>query len=179
MIIYKITNKVNYKFYIGKTTKSASERFQIHIYNHKKGKTYLYKAMRKYGPENFIVESIESFSGNIDNENRESFWIIKLSPHYNLTKGGDGGDTSNSHNYKIGMKNRIHPHLPTYGMRGKAHPRKGISLTKNYCPVFCEGVEYASVGDAEKTYQEISVRKRLDNPNYPEFYRLREKIKRS
>ena len=95
-----------------------------------------------------------------------------------MTKGGDGGDTSNSPNYKLGMKNRIHPHSPTYGMLGKQHPGKGKSLIKNCCPVMCENVEYSSVGDAQKAYPGISIRKRIDNPNYPNFYRLKPKTKR-
>lgn len=175
-IIYKITNKVNQKIYIGKTTKSAEERFQKHIYNSKGGKTHLYRAMRKYGVENFIIEEIEQCDSNIDD--RECYWISKLNPHYNMTKGGDGGDTSSSPNYIEGMKNRIHPHTPTYGMLGKAHPMKGMSLTANCCPVICEGIEYPSVGSAQEAYPGCNIRKRLDNPKYPQFYRLRERTKR-
>jgi hypothetical protein len=76
------------------------------------------------------------------------------------------------------MKNRIHPHNPTYGMLGKEHLMKGKSLSKNYCPVVCEGVEYPSVGAAQEAYPGCNIRKRLDNPKYPDFYRLRERTKR-
>lgn len=71
--------------------------------------------------------------------------------------------------------------LPTYGMLGKKQSDKfHESIRKsNCCPVVCEGVEYPSVGDAQKAYQGISVRKRLDNPKYPEFYRLRDRTLRS
>jgi group I intron endonuclease len=175
-IIYRITNVVNSKFYIGKTSKTVQERFQRHCNNHQTQNTYLYRAMRKYGVDNFIVEILEETDS--PNE-REIYWIETLQPHYNMTIGGDGGDTSQSPNYKLGMKNRVHPHNPTYGMLGKEHPMKGKSLSKNCCPVICEGVEYPSVGDAQKAYEGISVRKRLDNPKYPEFYRLRDKTTRS
>jgi group I intron endonuclease len=175
-IIYRITNAVNSKFYIGKTSKTVQERFQRHCYNHQKQNTYLYKAMRKYGVENFTIEILEET--NSPNE-REIYWIKTLQPHYNMTIGGDGGDTSKSENYKLGMKNRVHPHKPTYGMLGKEHPMKGKSLTKNCCPVICEGIEYSSVADAQKAYEGISIRKRLDNPKYPKFYRLRDKTTRS
>lgn len=174
-IIYRITNTVNSKFYIGKTDKTIQERFQRHCYNHKIQNTYLYNAMRKYGKDKFTIEILEeTFNGN----EREIYWIQELNPHYNMTSGGDGGDTSNSPNYKIGMEKRVHPHKPTYGMLGKNHPMKGKSLTKNCCPVVCEGVEYSSVGNAQKAYPGISIRKRLDNPKYPEFYRLRDKTHR-
>jgi hypothetical protein len=48
----------------------------------------------------------------------------------------------------------------------------------NRCPVSCEGITYPSVGDAQSAYIGINVRKRLDNPKYPNFYRLRPKTKR-
>lgn len=97
MIIYKITNKVNGKFYIGKTVKSAEERFKKHYYNHKNQNTHLYNSMRKHGFENFSVETIEEVS--IDINERECYWIELLKPHYNMTSGGDGGDLSQFRNY--------------------------------------------------------------------------------
>lgn len=173
--IYKITNTINSKFYIGKTTKTILHRFNGHKRDHTKKNTYLYKSMSKYGVDNFIVEQIEET--DFPNE-REIYWIAKLKPHYNMTIGGDGGDTSSSPNYKLGMKNRVHSHPPTYGMLGKKHPQKGKSLVKNCCPVVCDGKEYPSVGEAQKASPGISVRKRLDSPKYPQFYRLKDKTVR-
>lgn len=173
MIIYKITNKINGKFYVGKTSKTIDQRFQRHYHNHKSGKTYLYKSMRKYGFENFVIEAIEE---TLELNEREIFWISELCPHYNMTKGGDGGDTSHSSNFKEGLKRRPSP-KPTYGMMGKKQSQKFAEAIQNSnrCPVVCEGKEYASVGDAQKSYPGISIRKRLDNPKYPNFYRLRTK----
>ena len=178
--IYKIINKVNSKIYIGKTTKSIQERFLRHCYNSKTQNTHLYHAFHKYGIENFDIQILEETSIDILND-REKYWISKLEPQYNMTPGGDGGDTSNSPNYKLGMKNRIHPHTPTYGMLGKKQSDRFMEAIKksNCCPVVCEGVEYPSVGDAQKAYQGISIRNRLDNLKYPQFYRLRDKTLRS
>lgn len=180
MIIYKITNNVNGKFYIGKTVKSVEERFQKHRYNHKTQNTYLYKAMRKYGFDHFNIEVIEEINENINE--RECYWINQLKPHYNMTSGGEGGDTSNSPNFKKAIK-RVHlskksKDYATYGMLGKAHPGKGKSLKANYCPVICEGITFESVGAAQVAYPGIKISYRLDNPKYPEFYRLQEKTKR-
>ena len=64
MLIYKITNKINNKCYIGQTIKTAEERWKEHKrninINHSNciNKT-LYKAMRKYGIENFTFEVIQ------------------------------------------------------------------------------------------------------------------------
>jgi len=181
-IIYQITNKVNGKMYVGKTTKSAEERFRRHIINHKTGKTYLYSAMRKHGVENFVVSVLEEDVEVIDD--RERFWIAKLSPQYNMTEGGDGGDTSSSPNFKRSIKesheNRDRSSYATRGMLGKKQSQKFFDSIKksNRCPVVCEGRTFASVGEAQEHYPGIHVRKRLDNPKYPEFYRLRERTLR-
>ena len=77
--IYKITNKINGKVYIGQTTKSLKERFQKHCWN--TGKTDLYhfnmaikKAIKKYGKNNFTIELIEEINKEYLDE-REVFWI--------------------------------------------------------------------------------------------------------
>lgn len=61
MFIYRITNSISNKFYIGKTKHSISQRFQEHINATRRGSlSHLHSAMRKYGEENFIIETIES-----------------------------------------------------------------------------------------------------------------------
>lgn len=93
--IYKITNILNGKSYIGKTLKSVEERFQEHIRDSQKSrceKRPLYDAMNKYGIENFQIEQIEECSDNIVNE-RETYWIEwygSFKYGYNATLGGDG-----------------------------------------------------------------------------------------
>ncbi len=184
MIIYQITNVVNGKRYIGKTTKSAEDRLKKHFYNAKSGQnTHLYKAIRKYGEASFTIEVVENTDEQQLNE-REIFWISKLSPEYNMTIGGDGGDTSNSENF-INSMNAYHSRLSpedyaTYGMLGKNHSldsKRKISKS-NSCPVMCEGKRYDSVGDAERAYPGIKLRNRLDSSRYPDFFRLKPKASR-
>lgn len=55
--IYRITNLVNNKIYIGQTIRDLKVRFKQHCY--KKGCTYLHNAILKYGKENFKIELIE------------------------------------------------------------------------------------------------------------------------
>lgn len=94
--IYIITNKINGKQYVGKTThNSIQKRFQEHIRDSRKSrceKRPLYSAISKYGVENFTIEKLEECS--IDElENREIYWIDKLDTYhngYNATYGGDG-----------------------------------------------------------------------------------------
>ena len=93
--IYCITNLINGKQYIGKTTYSVTKRFQEHCRDSKRErceKRPLYDAMNKYGIENFIVEEL----CECDNEELSSYEIQYIEKYntyskgYNATKGGDG-----------------------------------------------------------------------------------------
>lgn len=89
-IIYKITNKVNNKVYIGQTRYTLEFRWRQH--QHKKDNTHFHNAIRKYGPENFSVEVLEECDYE-DLNSKEIFYIAKYNSFaegYNLTLGGDG-----------------------------------------------------------------------------------------
>ena len=93
--IYKITNQINGKLYIGKTNRTIQERFKEHCRDYlKRGneKRPLYSAMKKYGIRNFSIESIEECALN-EAETREKYWIEfygSFKYGYNATLGGDG-----------------------------------------------------------------------------------------
>ena len=88
--IYKITNKINNKVYIGQT-KDISRRFREHRqcgYNQVKNKI-LYNAIRKYGVENFFFEVLE-YTTNYNE--REQYWIN----YYNSTNSNCGYNIDNN-----------------------------------------------------------------------------------
>lgn len=90
--IYKITNKTNEHCYVGQS-RDIFKRWSDHTTaafnpNDKSYEYPLYRAMRKYGKENFIFEILEECLIEQLNE-KEHFWIKKLSPTYNQTEGGD------------------------------------------------------------------------------------------
>ena len=91
--IYQITNKLNGKIYIGKTERSVQERWKEHCRDYLKERCEirpLYRAMKKYGVENFFIEVIEETNNP---EEREAFWIQQkgsFKSGYNATLGGDG-----------------------------------------------------------------------------------------
>jgi len=92
MYIYKIENKVNGDFYIGKTKNSLKTRWSQHKGDHKRNyKSRLYNAFEKYGVENFDMYVIEKCSREDLLDEREIYWIEVLDPPYNITKGGTGG----------------------------------------------------------------------------------------
>lgn len=79
MIVYKITNSVNLKIYVGQTTKSLEDRWEQHKKNCLRGVDYvLYRAMRKYGVENFKIEQIDTAKDKRQLNKQEANWILKL-----------------------------------------------------------------------------------------------------
>ena len=66
-LIYKITNKINGKCYIGLTTRTLYRREYDYRYGHENEihSTPIFLAFKKYGIENFTFEVVEE---NIPNE---------------------------------------------------------------------------------------------------------------
>ena len=105
--IYRVTNKVNGKIYIGQTKTTVEERWKAHIAESKYPCRHTYntvfkRAIRKYGIENFICEQIEECSNQKQLSEREQYWIAyyhsfigdKNSNGYNMTRGGEEGSGS-------------------------------------------------------------------------------------
>lgn len=101
--IYKFTNKVNNKVYIGKTCNTLSRRYSQHKYKAKADPEYcyFYRAINKYGIENFNFEAIDTATAKTKEElsnilsELEAKYIALYDSHnrekgYNLTDGGEG-----------------------------------------------------------------------------------------
>lgn len=97
--IYKVTNNINGKVYVGKTVGSVDRRFLEHKWEANtdaKGRPF-HEALVKYGAENFVLETIEEVD-NSKLDEREKYWIdlnrsyigFPDSKGYNATIGGDG-----------------------------------------------------------------------------------------
>ena len=90
MIIYKTTNLINGKIYIGKDKYNNPKYF---------GSGFILKrSIKKYGIENFKKETIEICNSDEELNEREKYWIylyksFKKEIGYNLTLGGTGGNT--------------------------------------------------------------------------------------
>lgn len=101
--IYKITNDINNKVYIGQTTTTIPNRWHGHMsaaINEHKNKSVLYNAMRKYGRDKFHIKEISHYTRdskealiNILNfeEQRyiEQYKSLVTQNGYNLEKGGN------------------------------------------------------------------------------------------
>lgn len=93
-IIYKISNLVNEKIYIGQTTRTLKQRMAEHKSS---TDTAIGHAINKYGLENFHTEIVEECETLDELNEREIFWIVHydcIAPKgYNLTTGGKNGGT--------------------------------------------------------------------------------------
>jgi len=115
MFIYKITNIINKKVYIGKTIGSVEKRWQRHVRyskNPKYCKTKIANTINKNGIQNFKIETIDTALTLCELNEKEIYWICKYNSFidgYNLTNGGDGGAQEGEALEKIRQKakNRI------------------------------------------------------------------------
>lgn len=98
MFIYKLTNILNNKIYIGLTTETISERCRKRIAEAKykeSRNSYILNAIRKHGSEVFKVEQLDTANTLEELQQKEIFYIQQYNSTnrnigYNLTKGGEG-----------------------------------------------------------------------------------------
>lgn len=137
-VIYKHTNIINGKMYIGKT-KNIKDRWSRNgeRYN---GCSHFYAAICKYGWENFTHEILENNLSEEEVDEREQYWIRYFNSDdreigYNLTKGGEAGSLSEETKEKMSISRKKY--------LDNADIRK---------PVICleTGEEFSSAHDIEK-----------------------------
>lgn len=97
--IYKVTNKINGKIYIGQTN-NFDKRKQQHEKCYKKEDCIFHRAIQKYGKENFEWEIINKTTSLEKAYELEKKYIKEYNTFgengYNMTKGGDGGSMWNA-----------------------------------------------------------------------------------
>jgi group I intron endonuclease len=96
-IIYKATNIINNKVYIGQTTHSLEDRKGNHVCKAKSPKYYFHESLNKYGQDNFIWEIIdEAYSfEELNEKEKEWIWLYYSNNRehgYNMTEGGEGAN---------------------------------------------------------------------------------------
>lgn len=108
--VYLITNLVNGKTYVGVTKRSLRQRFTAHVYVAMRApKTYLHRAIAKYGAGSFFIEPLASCLDAAGAVRAEKELIRSLAPEYNQTNGGEftlGRRFSDDTKEKIAAKHR-------------------------------------------------------------------------
>ena len=114
MIIYRVTNKINNKSYIGRTTRSLSARWYEHCYGTGCG-IKLKNAINKYSKDNFIVDIMQTCSSIEELNSSEQHWIKHLDTianGYNLSSGGKNSIPCAETRAKMSESNKIAQNRP-------------------------------------------------------------------
>lgn len=152
MIIYKVTNLVNQKVYIGQTINSLEHRKSGHYRDAmciKKKSVYFHNALLKYKPEDFKWEVIDTAKTIEELNEKEIYWVSYYESNnkdkgYNLKAGGDsGGKCCESTKQKIGETTKAKWANPELAERMREGLRKGTETVKqkalvNYKTVVCK-----------------------------------------
>jgi group I intron endonuclease len=181
MIIYKVTNTKNTKIYIGQTVGTLKSRKLVHFKRMLEGsETNFHRALRKYGKEVFIWETIHICNSKEELNKFEIFFIKKYNSYkdgYNMTLGGDGGMTyrkgdvlyerikhklgkwqnGNPGATPIAIKKRIESFKSVNWPSGESHQSYGKERkflqgvpTHNAYPVIIDNIEYRTTGEAAR-----------------------------
>ena len=140
-IIYKVTNNVNGKIYVGQTIRDLHQRVNEHFYTaaREKDTSPFYRAIRKYGRENFIWESVCECFSQEDLDEKERLIATKFDawvPNgYNIRAGfGKGSMSKAERERRSGQGNPMYGRsgdkAPAYGRVGDKHPMFGKTHSK-------------------------------------------------
>jgi group I intron endonuclease len=141
--IYKVTNKINGKIYIGFDSNWPTRKYQ-HKSRSKKNKTYkLYQAIRKYGWDNFDWEIIyQSFDALHTLKVMEPHFIKEYNSFnfgYNMTEGGDG-TPGHLRDPQIAIEHSNR--MKAYFSDPKNRIKKGEDCSKNWIITDPNGIVY-------------------------------------
>lgn len=181
--IYKISNRINNKVYIGITSIGLKERWYAHVScsrHIESSNNPMYKDMVQFGVENFFIELLESNIPKDDRDEREMFYIQKFNSKYpngyNMTDGGfnnSGVIWSSERGRKISLSQKGKPkssehrkHLSESRL-GKFKGEENAFYGKHHTP---ESKKLVSVANSKRPIQMIN----NSGEVIKEFYNLNE-----
>lgn len=166
MIIYKATNTINGKYYIGKTTTTLEKRIKAHKIASSKKKWVFYNAINKYGFDSFKWEVLAECADIESLNNLEIKLIEENTDGYNIAKGGTGGDTFTNNPNKEVLRENV----------SKFHKNKTLSEDhKNKIRGAHKGMEKPWAAETAKKMSQanIGVESKLKNTHLSEEHKLK------
>jgi len=191
VFIYKLTNKINGKSYIGQSCRNVEKRWNEHLMSalstDESQKKYLQNSINTHGWENFdkeILEEIPVEKGQKYLDEREFYYILKYGTYvgygkgYNLTLGGSGvkgycrpSKPKTETNKERGIYNYASYNVKT-GEREKIFKsaREAASAVggKRYEHINASGDWFLGKGKYAKTYKGFIWMKLPKGENFPE-----------
>lgn len=171
MVIYKITNSVNNKVYIGKTICDKDDYFGSGV--------LIKQAIKKYGLDKFAKEIIDTANSIEELNNKEKYWIAyfnscDLNLGYNIGLGGDGGDLFSNNPNKEAIRLKYSKPKEKNPMFGKHHNNESINKISHNRKGKNKGLSTWNKGISIKEYSEkymncFNNRKGSKNPNSKMF----------
>lgn len=166
-IVYKVTNVITGKIYVGQTIQPIEKRWRIHC-SKWSGCKYLGNAIQKYGKENFKIEILAECGNQEDLDNEENSHIEMfgtIAPDgYNLRSGGSKGKFSQASRMKMSESAKGRPGFFKGKKLSQDHRAKlsisheGKSLSTAHAQAIQAGSRKKSVicNETGKTYISIS-----------------------
>ena len=151
--VYKITNSVNGKAYIGISIHEPIQgRIKHHLSGH--GNQCIAKALKKYGQDAFVYEVLEAGVFNEFLPDLEIAYIAEfntVAPHgYNLTRGGNG---SGSQSEQTGQRISAALKAKKYKTGQKRKKHKPFSVEAR---LKIGAIAYLFITEPDKTVKEIA-----------------------
>jgi group I intron endonuclease len=142
MLVYRVTNTINGKVYIGKTLQTAEARWAEHVYMARRNAPWIFnRAIRKYGAAAFGIEVL--YTAKTENELNvmETFFIILHQSQirengYNMTLGGKGASGKRTPEQ----------------CRRISEGRKGIGVGQKRSPETCEKLRLSKLGNKNPNF---------------------------
>lgn len=118
--VYKLTNLVNNKVYIGVTSIGSGKRFKLHVYKTNNGSNYpLHNAIREYGENNFKIDILEICESTEQLRERERYFISLFNSQdsnigYNTTAGGEYFEVTQEMRESLSKAQKGRAHVEAY-----------------------------------------------------------------
>jgi group I intron endonuclease len=133
MIIYKVTNKINEMSYIGQTKMTLDERKYHHYKSNRK--TKFGKAIKDYNKDDFEWSIIDTCINKTDMDNKERYYINFYNTcfsGYNMTSGGEGGDTRSGSENSTEHRKKISKTLMGHSLSDETKKKISNTLKERY-----------------------------------------------
>jgi group I intron endonuclease len=192
MSVYKITNNINGKAYIGQTINSVQERFRTHCGAYSEGKCpAIWSAIQNYGKDNFTIELLWSEPG-CDKNRLDSKEIEMISTYntivpngYNLMEGGCGSRHNEESKKKISVAKKklweekgeeIRAQIRERGVSDETRLKISIGRMQSYKdnPEQIESIRQRRNGTVHSEETKLKLKdawvKRKQNPDYHQVF---------